>query len=158
MKDIIRRALWNYAIAAGIVLAVAFNKFEVFTEHLAEKVHNLDADQLEVYLSNTTPSASGDSVKADLAEIATGNGYTGPADTQNATSRTGGTTSVTGVDVVFTASGGAIAQFRYVVLQNTTPASPLDPLIGWWDYGSAVDLADGESFTVDFGSSMFTIA
>ena len=136
----------------------SFNKFEVFSENVAEKVHDLNADTLECYLSNAAPSASADAVKADLAEIATGNGYTGPEDTQNATSRTGGTTSVTGVDITWTASGGAIATFRYVVLQNTTPASPLDPLIGWWDYGSTVDLADGESFTADFGTELFTIA
>ena len=136
----------------------SFNKFEVFSENVAEKVHDLNADTLECYLSNAAPSASADAVKADLAEIATGNGYTGPEDTQNATSRTGGTTSVTGVDITWTASGGAIATFRYVVLQNTTPASPLEPLIGWWDYGSTVDLADGESFTADFGTELFTIA
>ena len=135
-----------------------FNKFEVFSEHLAEKVHNLDTDTLECYLSNATPSASLDSAKADLAEISTGNGYTGPQDTTNSTSRSGGTTSVVGVDITITASGGSINTFRYVVLQNTTPTSPTDPLIGWWDYGSAIAPADGETFTIDFGASMFTIA
>lgn len=135
----------------------SFNKFEIFTEDLAKKVHNLHSDQLEVYLSNTTPDAAADAVKADLAEISTGNGYTGPQDTQNSVSRSGGTTSVVGTDVVVTASG-AVGPFRYVVLQNTTPTSPLDPLIGWWDYGSSISLANGETFTVDFGSSMFTLA
>lgn len=136
----------------------AFSKFEVFSENLAEKVHDLNADTLECYLSNAAPSASGDSVKADLAEISTGFGYTGPQDTQNSTSRTGGTTSVVGVDITITASGGSIGTFRYVPLQNTTPTSPLDPLIGWWDYGSAIAPADGESFLIDFGASMFTVA
>ena len=135
----------------------AFNKFEAFSEHLAEKVHNLDTDTLSVYLSNTTPDAAADAVKADLAEISTGNGYTGPVDTQNATSRSGGTTSITGVDVVITATG-AVGPFRYVVLFNDTPTSPADPLIGWWDYGSSISLANGETFTVDFGSSMFTVS
>jgi hypothetical protein len=134
-----------------------FNKFEVFTEHLAEKVHNLDADTLSVYLSNAAPSASGDSFKADLAEISTGNGYTGPQDTQNATSRSGGVTSVTGVDVVITASG-AVGPFQYVVLMNDTVTSPsADALIGWWDYGSPISLANGETFTINFSTEMFTI-
>lgn len=136
---------------------VSFNKFEVFGEDLSEKVHDLNADTLECYLSNAVPSASADAVKADLAEISTGNGYTGPQDTQNATSRTGGTTSITGVDITINASG-AVGPFQYVVLQNTTPVSPLDPLIGWWDYGSPVTLANGESFTIDFGTSMFTVS
>jgi hypothetical protein len=137
----------------------AYNKFEVFSENLAEKVHDLNADQLEVYLSNAVPSASADAVKADLAEIATGNGYTGPQDTQNATSRAGGTTTVTAVDVVVTASGGTVGPFQYVVLQNTTPTSPLDPLIGWWDYGTPLTLNSGETFTIDFaGNALMTIA
>lgn len=135
----------------------AYNKFEQFTEDLAEKIHDLDTDQLECYLSNATPSASLDAVKADLAEIATGSGYTGPEDTANATTRTGGVTSITGTDIVITASGGTIGPFQYAVLQNTTPAAPLDPLIAWWDYGAALTLNDGESFTINFGSEMCTI-
>jgi hypothetical protein len=65
---------------------------------------------------------------------------------------------VTGVDITFTASGGSIGPFRYAILYNDTPTSPADPLIQYWDYGSNVTLADGESFTVDFGSSLLTIA
>lgn len=137
----------------------SFNKYEVFSENLSEKVHDLDADTLKVALTNTPPDAATHAVLADITEIAAGNGYAaGGSDTQNATSRTGGVTSVTGLDVTFTASGGAIAQFRYVVLYNDTPTpTPTDPLIGWWDNGAAVDLADGESFTVDFGTEMFTV-
>lgn len=133
-----------------------FNKFQQFVQDLAEKVHNLSADQVEVYLSNTTPDAALDAVKADLAEIATGNGYTGPVDTQNTGAETGGTYTLTGTKVVITASGGSIAAFRYVVLQNTTPTTPLDPLIGWWDYGSALTLLAGETFSVKFNSSETT--
>lgn len=135
----------------------SFNKFEQFSEDLAEGVHQFQAagHTLKVYLSNAAPDAAADAVKADLAEIATGNGYTGPVDVQNDTSRTGGVTSVTGVDVVITAAGGSIGPFRYVVLMNDTPAG--DPLIGWWDYGSALTLNAGESFTIDFGSSIFTV-
>lgn len=136
----------------------AFVKFEAFSEHLAEKVHNLDTDTLKVYLSNTAPTVGTNAVKADLAEISGGNGYTaGGHDTQNATSRSGGTTSITGVDIVITASG-AVGPFRYAVLYNDTPTSPADPLIGYWDYGSAISLASGETFTIDFGASMFTVA
>ena len=98
----------------------SFNKFENFVEDLAEKVHNLTSDQLECYLSNATPSASLDAVKADLAEIATGTDYTGPQDTQNSGSESGGTYTLTGTDIVITAATPDVAQFRYVVLQNTT--------------------------------------
>lgn len=135
----------------------SFVKFEKFTEDLAKKVHDLHNDTANVYLSNTAPNVATNTIKTDIAEIATGNGYTGPVDTQNTVSRTGGTTSVVGVDVVVTASG-AVGPFRYVILYNDTPTSPLDPLIGYWDYGSSISLAAGETFTVDFGTSLFTIA
>ena len=136
---------------------VAFNKFETFVGDLGDKVHDLDADLLECYLSNAAPSASGDSVKADLAEITNENGYAAPEDITNAWAEASGTGTLTAVDIVITASGGTVGPFQYVVLQNTTPAAPLDPRIGWWDYGSAVTLQDGETFTIDFGASVLTI-
>jgi hypothetical protein len=136
----------------------AFNKFQQFAEDLGQGVHDLVGTDhtLRVYLSNTAPDAAADAVKADLAEIATGNGYNGAEDTQNNGSESGGTLTVTGVDVTITASGN-VAAFRYVVLYNDTPTSPADPLIGWWDYGSEVNLTSGQSFLIDFGASMFTI-
>ncbi len=137
----------------------AFNKYEIFTEDLAEKVHDCNLDTFKVLLSNTAPNAATHAVKADATEISAGNGYSaGGTDAQNTTSRSGGTTSVVGVDIVFTASGGSIGPFRYAILYNDTPASPADPLIGWWDYGSSIQLASGETFTVDFGASLFTLA
>jgi len=136
----------------------AFNKFQDFVEQLMKGVHHLHAagDTVRVYLSNAAPSAAGDAVKADMAEIAGGNGYTaGGADVQNDVSETGGTAVMTGVDVVITASGGSVGPFQYAVLYNDTATG--DPLIGWWDYGSAITLADGESLTIDFGSSVISI-
>lgn len=139
---------------------VAFVKYEKFTEDLAKGVHNFDAaaDTLKIALTNTAPNVATHTVRGDITEISAGNGYVaGGNDAQNSVSRSGGVTSVVGVDVVFTASGGTMATFQYAVLYNDTPASPLDPLIGYWNHGSAVSLANGESFTVDFGTEMFTI-
>lgn len=137
----------------------AFNKYEVFSENLAKKVHDLHADTLKVLLSNTVPNAATHQVKADASEISAGNGYAaGGQDTANAVSRSGGTTSVVGTDITWTAAGGPIGPFRYAILYNDTPSSPADPLIGWWDRGSALTLNDGESVTVDFGASLFTVA
>lgn len=138
----------------------SFVKFEVFSEHLAEKVHNLDTDTLNVYLSNDAPVVATDVSKTDVSEISTGNGYTGPVDTTNSTSRTGGTTSVVaGNDPITISATGSVGPFQYVVLYNDTVTTPYaDPLIGYWNYGSTVTLANGESFTIDFGSSLFTIA
>lgn len=137
-----------------------FNKFEAFVGDLGDKVHDLNAagDLLKVYLTNDAPDAAADSIKADLAEIGAGNGYTaGGEDAQNDWSEAAGVGTLTGVDIVWTAAGGTIGPFRYAVLYNDTPAGPVDPLIGWWDYGSAVTLQDGETFTVDFGASLLTL-
>lgn len=134
------------------------NRFEAFSEHLCEKVHNLDTDTIMAYLSNTTPNLATHGVKADLAEISGGNGYTaGGADTLNATSRSGAVTSITATDITWTASGGTIGPFRYLVHYNDTPTSPADPLLFHWDYGSAVTLQIGEQFVADYGSSQFTV-
>jgi hypothetical protein len=50
-------------------------KFWCFSEDLAEKRHNLSADDLRVALSNTAPDAATDTDLASIAEIAAGNGY-----------------------------------------------------------------------------------
>jgi hypothetical protein len=103
-------------------------------------------------LTNTAPSAA-NSVKADITEISAGNGYTagGTAVTITASSQTGGTYKLVGNDVVFAASGGSIGPLRYAVLYNSTPAA--GNLIGWWDYGSALTLADGSTLIVDFSAT-----
>jgi hypothetical protein len=133
-----------------------YNKFQDFVEQLLLAKHDFSATGhvFRVYLSNTTPSASADAVKADLAEISGGNGYTaGGEDILNTVSETSGTATVGCTDVVWTASGGSIGPFQYVVTYNDTQTSPADPLVNWWDYGSALTLNSGESFTVDFGSN-----
>lgn len=138
----------------------SFVKFYAFVENIYEKVHNLGADTLKVMLTNTAPNVSTNAVKADITEITAGNGYTagGTAVTITSSAQSGGTYSLVGNDVVFTASGGTIGPFRYAILYNDTPTSPADPLIGYWDYGSSITLADGEPFTVDFGATILTHA
>jgi hypothetical protein len=137
----------------------AYNKFRAFVEDVAEGKHNLGSDTLKVLLTNTAP-VNTNSVKTDLTEISAGNGYTagGTAATISSSAQTTGTYKLTLADVTFTASGGSIGPFQYAVLYNDTSAT--DALIGWWDYGSAVTLASGDSFTVDFDATngVLTIA
>jgi hypothetical protein len=125
-----------------------FNKFHSFVEALAEKVHNLGADTLRVALTNTAPVAT-NTVLANITQIANGNGYTTGGTTANLTSsaQTSGLYRLVLADVVFTATG-SMGPFRYAVLYNDTATN--DELIGWWDYGSSITLASGETFTVDF--------
>ena len=137
----------------------AFNKFDSFIYNLGLGNINLSTDDIRIYLTNVAPDGATMEDKFDLTEIAAGNGYTaGGADVA-------GTWSTAGVfeganSVQWTATGGAIAQFRYAVLFDNTPAADADKyLIGWWDYGAAVDVATGETFTVDLNdANIFTIS
>ena len=137
-----------------------YTKFQDFSQQLVEGIHDWNAHTFKVMLTLTAPIAT-NSVKSDLTEIAGGNGYTaGGTATTIATSETTGTTTVTGTEVIFTASGGSIANFRYAVLYNDTSAS--DNLVAFWDYESTVTVASGETFTVKFNNAspgtIFTLA
>jgi hypothetical protein len=136
------------------------NKFESFVGQLGAGEHDLSTDTLSVYFSNTTPSASADVTKADLLEITSGNGYTGPIDTQQTWIEVSGTGTVTGTKVAVTASGGAIAQFQYIVLYNPTSS---DNLVSWWNLGVPIDLPDEDTFTLRFDNgdptgTIFTVS
>ena len=128
---------------------VAYNKFEQYVEDLAHQVHGQDTDQFTVALMAAAPSASLDAVLADITEIAYTN-LSARNITTTSSAETGGVYKLILQDLVLTASGGSVATFRYVVIYNNTPSTPLDPLVAWYDHGSNVTLADGETFTIDF--------
>ena len=97
-----------------------FTKFNSFIEAVFEKQHNFASDSVKFYLTNAAPVAT-NTVKADIAEIAAGNGYTagGYVMTVTASSQTSGTyTAAVNVDQTITATGGT--------LQGThTPGKPI---------------------------------
>ncbi len=131
----------------------AYNKFNAFIENLAISKIDWDADTFKVMLTNTAPVAT-NSIKGDLTEITSGNGYpAGGVATTISTSRSSGTLTVQGTQVVFTASGGSIGPFQYAVLYDDTVDYPVKPLVAWFDYGSPVTLATGETMTVKFNSA-----
>lgn len=125
-----------------------FTKFQPFVEALAEKKHNLGSDQLVVALTNSAPTNT-NSVLTDITQIS----YTNLSSrnvTTSSSAQTSGTYKLTLADLVLTASG-AVATFRYVVLYNDTATN--DDLIGYYDYGSSLTMASGETFTIDFDVS-----
>jgi hypothetical protein len=121
--------------------------FNSFKEAVAEKTHNLGSDSLKFMLTNIAPSLA-NTVKADLTEIAAGNGYAagGSVVTVSSSAQTGGTYSLALADLTFTASGGSFADFRYIVLYNDTATS--DELIGFLDYGASYTLTTGNTFVI----------
>lgn len=136
-----------------------FTKFNSFVEAVAEKTHNLGSDTLKVALTNSAPSAA-NTVLANITQISGTNGYTtgGTATTISSSAQTSGTYKLVITDVVFTASGGSIGPFQYIVLYNDTATN--DELIGYYDYGVALTITNGNTFTVDFDATngVLTIA
>lgn len=127
----------------------AYVKYHAFVTDLLAGRHAFDAHAFKVMLSNAAPDVAADALRADAAEIAAVNGYpAGGAATAVTLSQAGGTAKVTATDVTFTAGGGPIGPFRYAILYNDSPSD--DPLVGYWDYGTALTLTDGNQFTVDF--------
>lgn len=127
-----------------------FNKFNDFAEQFAKGNHAFGTHDYKVMLSNVLPDSS-DAVKADITEIAAGNGYTAGGNATTLTvSEAGGVATVSGTQVEFQASGGAIADFRYFVIYNDTSAGK--PLVCWFDRGSVVSLQDGDRITVRFSN------
>jgi hypothetical protein len=135
-----------------------FTLFQDFSEQEAKGVHQFGTHTFKWALSNVAPNAATGAALSDITQIASGGGYTtgaGGGYTADgvAASQSGATVTVTCTDEVITASGGAIPTFRYIVLYNDTATSPVDALVGFLDYGSAVDLADTETLTIDVGAS-----
>jgi hypothetical protein len=135
----------------------SYNKFNQFVDDLCKGVHNMTTSgttyQMKVALTNTAPVAT-NTVLANITQISGTNGYTtNGTNTTGTLSNASGTEKLVCTDVVFTASGGTMGPFRYAVLFNDTPVSPAKPLVGWWDYGSAITLNPTETFTVDFDAT-----
>lgn len=131
------------------------NKFQDFAEQLEKGVHVFGTHTFKVALTNTAPVATQTNWNTtDHPAPAAANGYpAGGTATTTAVSEAGGTSTVTGTQVVFTATAGGIGPFRYAVLYNDSATSPADAAVSWCDYGSSITLADTETFTVKFNNA-----
>lgn len=136
-------------------MAVAFSKINSFVECLAEKLIDLSGAGLKIALTNTAHTSTWDEL-ADLTEIDYTN-LSSRAVTVASSAQTSGTYKLTLTDLVLTATG-AVGPFRYIYLYDD--ASTGDKLIGYYDNGSSVTLASGDTFTLDFDATngVLTIA
>jgi len=124
----------------------SFVKYQKGVEALMESI-NAGSDAWKVALTNRAPVVASDATLTDATEISAGNGYTagGNAATTTSSTQTGGVYKlILASPSAWTATGGSLGPFRYAVLYDSTTNN----LIGYWDYGSAVTLGVGESFTV----------
>ena len=143
----------------------AFNKFNIFVQDLASGKHQMQTGTSHVYkvylVSSSNAPVATNAVYGTPADLSAANGYTAGGLSVGAI--TGGQSSGTfkligGTDPSWTASGGSIGPFQYAVLYNSTASG--GPLIGWWDYGTAITLTNGNTFTVDLDqvNGILTIA
>lgn len=139
----------------------SYVKYETAIEKLANKL--IDAfgttDTWKAVIHTDAPVVATDSTLSDLTQIAGNNGYTtgGESITFNST-RTGATITATATDVVWTASGGNLGSSttgRYFTVYDDT--STADDLWNYWDYGTTFTVASGETMTLDFGASIWTL-
>ena len=130
-----------------------FVEFDSFPEAMAEKVHNLGSDQLIYFLTNTEPTPTTDTQLSNITQIAYTNITENRQITITSSSSSGGTYSLVLPDYTLNATG-AVATFQYVGIYNDTATN--DELLCYWDYGSSVTMASGESFLIDHGATLFT--
>ena len=127
-------------------MAIALTKVNSFVENLAEKLIDLSGNGLTVALTNTAHTASWTQL-SDLTQVS----YTYCSSrviTVTSSAQTSGTYKLCLTDLVLTASGGTVGAFRYVYIYDDNSTN--DKLIGYYDYASAITLADGETLTLNF--------
>jgi hypothetical protein len=139
---------------------VSYTKYESAIEKFFNE--EIDAfgttDVFRVVIHTDAGVPGTDDELADLTQISDANGYTAPGiDIDNDGTRSGGTLTVVATDKVWTASGGNLGNSttgRYISVHDDT--STTDCLISTYDYGTTFTVANGETFTVNFGASLFS--
>lgn len=134
-------------------MTVSFVSFDEFLNNLGKKLLALQSDTFKAVLTNSAPNAGSDDELADITQISNANGYTTGGVTLSATwAETGSGTGVwkfTCDPFGWTASGGSIGPFRYLVIYDDTSSG--DKLLGYVDLGSQT-LADGGEMTITPGT------
>ncbi|MFT3942066.1 hypothetical protein [Rhodopseudomonas sp.] len=135
-------------------MAVEFDKFYKAIGHQGAGRINLESDTFKAVLTNTAPDLAANEVLADIVQIANGNGYTTGGVTLTSVVWTqpsaDGKWRFTSAQFKWTASGGSIGPFRYIVIYSDTSTS--DKLVGRFDFGSSLIIPDGSEFGITPGS------
>lgn len=130
-----------------------YNKFQPWVDYMVEGA-NLATDQFVVALTPDAPQ----NTYATLSQLTNVPSYTNLSSrniTTSSASQTGGTFSLVLNDLTLSATG-TVGPFRYIVIYDDTVVG--DPLVCWYDYGSSITMANGETFTIDFGANLFSLS
>ena len=130
-----------------------YSTIDKFILNLGNKVFSLGSDQFKIALTNTAPTKATDNQYSDLTSPLPTTNLSGATPfniTTTSHTQTSGTSKLILDDLTLTATG-AVGPFRYIVIYSDTATN--DELIGYYDYGSSISLADTDTFTVNFDGS-----
>lgn len=135
------------------------NKVNIFVEDLYKATHDFTPStghtfKVAFHAATNAPTASS-TVLSGLTQATTN------ADSVSLTvstcSQTGGTLTMLWADKTVTATSGGIGPFRYVSIYNDTTTVKTDPVVCYYDYGSEITIAVGETFAFDWTTSSQTL-
>ena len=139
----------TFGLTGGIGV---WSMFQSFPEALAEQVHDLENDTIKIALTNTLPVATQTTFDpvTNHPPPAADNGYPagGSAVSVWSSSQGDGAYKLVLNDLQFTADGGDLGPFRYLVLYNDSAEN--DEVIGWYDCQAPLTLVDEQTITLDF--------
>ena len=130
-----------------------YTKVNKFVLNLGNKVFNLGSDQLMVALTNTLPVVSTANQLSDLVSVVPTTNLSGSTPfnlTTTSYTQTSGTSKLIIANLTLTATG-TVAPFEYIVIYDNAAANK--ELIGFYDYGSTVNLGTGDTFTISFDAT-----
>jgi len=136
-------------------MATAMTKVYSFVEALAEQKIDLSGTGLTIALTNTAHTTTWTKL-ADLTQVSYTN-CSARVITVSTSAQTTGTYKLVCADLTLTASG-AVGPFQYIYIYDDDATD--DDLVCYYDYGSAVTLANGDTFVIDFDATngVLTIA
>jgi hypothetical protein len=135
----------------------SFFSFNHFPESVNEKKIDFSADTFKVMLSNQAPLAS-NSVKSDITEISAAGGYDAGGKTVPiaSSSQAGGVyTALVNTTLTWTGISPGFGPFRYSYMYDDTSATKV--LIGAWDFGSSISVADSAQFQWQMNTNLISM-
>lgn len=134
---------------------LAMTKLPGFAEHVAEGAHNFGTASLVLALSNTAPNSETTPPDSSTAACVLGNvtqiAYTNLSSRALTCTTTtfGSTLFLLPENVTLTASG-SVPAFRYAYVVNTSSVSPSNALVGYYDLGTSIALANTDTVSFAF--------
>lgn len=117
--------------------------FQSWIGYVNEGAVDWSTDTFVIFLTNTAPNAATNTILADISQVS----YTNLSSRTlvlDAATNTAGTYTVTFDPLVMTATG-AVGPFQYIGIYDDTATG--DPLVCFYDYGSAITMANGDTLT-----------